>query len=543
MNTIRGNFFDLQARCFYKGEIYFDDFILEIRPVEECPDVYLFPGLVDAHVHIESSMLSPVEFSRLIVSRGTIAVVSDPHEIANVMGLSGVDYMIDNSRLTPLKCFFGAPSCVPATNAESSGACLGSSEVSHLLARPDVFFLSEMMNFPGVISSDSDVMAKINAAKSHRKPIDGHAPWLTKNDLVKYAGAGISTDHECFTIEDALLKIEMGMKVQIREGSAARNFEALWPLIASHPFSVMLCTDDSHPDDLISLGHIDKIIKMGLQKGLSIFDLVRVAVYNPVSHYQLPVGLLRVGDPADMIVVDHPDAFNILETYIDGRQVFNRGKVAIESVATGIINNFNTSAIDASSIQVFMPETCSSVRVIGLTDGELVTSTELWIPDVSSSREVTSSTAADILKVVVLNRYMPSMPSVGFVSGFGLKRGAIGSSIAHDSHHIIAVGVTDDDIVTCINSIIQHKGGVVVSDNSHVDILPLPIAGIMSDQTGLFVSEKYQLLQHAAANLGSDLRSPFMSLSFMSLLVIPSLKIGAKGLFDVNRFEFVDLFV
>lgn len=543
MNTIRGHIFDLKSRSFFKGELSYDNVIRFVSPVEDCPDVYIFPGLVDSHVHIESSMLTPVEFSRLVVSRGTVAVVSDPHEIANVMGMEGVDFMIRNSRQTPLKCFFGAPSCVPATGDDLSGAHLNSSDVSNLLSRPDVFFLSEMMNFPGVLNGDSEVMAKIDAARLAGKPVDGHAPWLTKNELVRYVGTGISTDHECFTLEDALFKIELGMKVQIREGSAARNFESLWSLIASHPHSVMLCTDDSHPDELISQGHIDKIIRKGLEKGLSIFDLMRASVYNPVAHYQLPVGLLNVGDPADFIVVDHPDLFNVLETYIDGRKVFGQGHVAISSVTVESINNFNIDAIDLSMIKVFLPDVCSSVRVIGLKDGELITSNNLWKPDVSASREVFSSVSSDVLKVVVVNRYVQSPPSVGFVSGFGLERGAIGCSIAHDSHHIIVVGVTDEDIIDCINSIIQNKGGVVVSDAGQVNILPLPVGGIMSDQSGIFVSDQYQFLQHAARQMGSKLRSPFMSLSFMSLLVIPSLKIGSKGLFDVDRFEFVDLFV
>lgn len=543
MNLIRGYIVDIANKCFFPGEINFAEAIISIVPTfESVPDCYIFPGLVDSHVHIESSMLVPSEFSRLVVPRGTVAVVTDPHEIVNVMGEEGFNYMIEDSLLTPLKCFFGVPSCVPASDFDRSGFVLDSEVVSRLIARKEVCCLSEVMNYPGVLASDPVVMNKIHAAQRNGKPVDGHAPGLVGRDLMKYAQSGISTDHECSTIDEALFKISCGMKIQIREGSAARNFEALYSLISSHPSSVMLCTDDSHPDDLIERGHIDKIIAMGLKKGVSIFDLLQAAVVNPVLHYRLPVGLLRVGDPADMIVVDRLDEFHIVQTYINGTLIYDAGNIHLPKLPIAVVNHFEATFVDC--IDVMLPHDKEAVRVIRVTDGELVTGDMKWIPQLSNNRLVFSSVDDDVLKIVVLNRYLKGEPpTVGFIHGFGLKKGGIGCSVAHDSHHLIVVGVSDDDILACMNLLIESRGGIAVVDGEKRDLLPLPIAGIMSDKSGEAVATKYRFLQRCASSLGSTLQSPFMTLSFMSLLVIPELKMSDRGLFNGNDFQFVDLFL
>lgn len=541
---IRGNIVDVFTRDIYKGEIIVcDGIIQEIRKTDTAPDCYILPGLIDSHVHIESSMLTPSRFAELAVSRGTVGVVTDPHEIANVAGEKGVEFMIEDGNKVPLKFFFGAPSCVPATSFETSGANLNSEVVARLLRRKDIWFLSEMMNFPGVVYDDVEVHAKLNAAKAAKKPVDGHAPGLTGESLKKYVASGISTDHECAFPEEALEKLKLGMKIQIREGSAARNFSSLYPLFEKHADKIMLCTDDSHPDELIQKGHIDKLIRLGLEKGVDFFDLVRSATVVPAEHYGLPVGLLREGDFADLIVVDNLSDFNVQNTYIDG--------VLVYSLASGInfnlpvvspVNVFNCSAISPDDIKVYLPNNTQHIRVIEVMDGELLTNEFKWNPALNSGEEVVSDLFSDILKLVVVNRYHPQKPTVGFVKNMGLKRGALGSTVAHDSHNIIVAGVDDESIVRVVNALIENTGGIAASDGSYTEILPLPVGGLMSIERGEVVAKKYETLDQMAHTLGSTLRAPFMTLSFLSLLVIPSLKLGDKGLFDVNKFDFVPLF-
>ncbi|WP_066630321.1 adenine deaminase [Labilibacter marinus] len=539
---LRGKIVDIINSKIYNGEVSFENGkITNIIKIDEECDSYILPGLIDSHVHIESSMLTPSQFSKLVVPRGTVAVVTDPHEIANVMGVDGVDYMINDASKTPLKCFFGAPSCVPATSFETSGAVISSKEIAQLLERNDIWFLSEMMNFPGVIYQDEEVWNKINAAHKAGKKIDGHAPGLVGEDLKKYTNAGISSDHECVSVEEAIDKIEQGVTVQIREGSAAKNFDVLSPLFETHPENIMLCTDDSHPDEIINKGHIDKIIRLGLSKGIDIFKLLRAAILKPIEHYNLPVGLLREGDSADLIVVDNLSDFNIQQTFINGEKVFEDGKLQFNVPQSETINNFNISEIKEEDIIVEY-KVGKDIRVISAMDGDLLTDEFIWTPS-NDNGIITSSSEKDILKIVILNRYNSAPPVVGFIKNIGLKQGAIACSVAHDSHNLIAVGVSDKDIVSALNEIIKHRGGISYAYNSDIDILPLEVAGLMTSKSGIEVAKKYQLMNEKAQQFGSKLHAPFMTLSFMSLLVIPKLKIGDKGLFDVSTFSFTNLYV
>ncbi len=540
--TIKGKIVDIINHKIFNGVVKFSKGkILSIKEISEECNQFILPGLVDSHVHIESSMLTPTQFSKLVVPRGTVAVVTDPHEIANVVGVSGVDYMINDAKQTPLKCFFGAPSCVPATSFETSGAVISSKEIDQLLQRKEIICLSEMMNFPGVVYHDEEVWNKIKAAHKYNKPIDGHAPGLNGEDLIKYANAGISSDHECVTAQEAIDKINLGITIQIREGSAAKNFNALASLFNSHPDQIMLCTDDSHPDEIIQKGHIDKIIRLGIDKGIDIFKLLRAAILKPIQHYNLPVGLLREGDPADFIVVDNLSEFNIQETYIEGEQVYADNQLKFDVSVSTPINNFNIDLIHYDDIKVAY-KVDKNIKVIEAVDGDLITNDFIWTPQ-NSDGYISSNTDEDILKIVVLNRYKKAAPVVGFIKNIGLNEGAIACSVAHDSHNLIAVGVTDHDIVNALNAIIQHKGGMSYSIDGISDCLPLEVAGLMTSKSGEEVAEKYAELNKKAQELGSKLHAPFMTLSFMSLLVIPKLKIGDKGLFDVSTFSFTNLYV
>lgn len=552
MQTYQGIIVDAISRRKFKGEIAVENGkIISIEEKEHDIEQYILPGLVDAHVHIESSMTVPSVFARMAVARGTVAVVSDPHEIANVMGEEGIDYMLEDARKAPLKVFFGVPSCVPATPFESAGAVLDAETVDRLLAREDLHYLSEMMNFPGVVMEFPDVIAKLESAKKYCKVIDGHAPGLRGNDLQKYVSAGISTDHESFAYEEAVEKIKLGMKILIREGSSARNFETLYSLIDEYPESVMLCTDDSHPDTLIYEGHIDKLLSRGQEKGLDIYNLIRAAVINPVEHYGLNVGLLREGDPADFIIVDDLKAFNVLKNFIDGNCVYDDGKVLFSVEKAPAKNVFNRSKISIDDVKLAMPasenkgeqikEQMKKIRVIVAQDGELVTGQELAIPKLENGNLV-SDPSMDILKMVVLSRYADDPVQIGFIKNIGLKKGAIASSVAHDSHNIIAVGATDEDIVEAVNRLVENQGGIVVGTTEGLLDLPLEVSGLMSTLDGKEVAARYEQLNEEARKLGTSLMSPFMTLSFMSLLVIPELKLGDKGLFDVTKFEFVELF-
>lgn len=547
MNTfqITGNIVDVLNRKFYTGTITVEDGrIKSITPASDnsISGNFILPGFVDAHVHVESSMLVPSEFARLSSLHGTVATVSDPHEIGNVLGIDGIRYMIANGKKVPFKFYFGASSCVPATTFETAGAVIGADEIRELFEKDGLKYLSEMMNYPGVLHGDPVVMDKVKIAHALGRPVDGHAPGLRGEEAKKYIDAGISTDHECFTLDEALDKVKYGMKILIREGSAAKNYEALHPLISSHPEMVMFCSDDKHPNDLV-IGQIDRIVSRSIAYGHDLMNVLNAACINPVKHYGLDVGLLQVGDPADFIVVNNLTDFKVLKTYINGELVAENGKSLIQRVEADIVNNFNTlPKLPADFAVDVKNDSSSELRVIEAHDGQLITS-ELHEPAKMFNANLISNTANDVLKITVVERYGNSNPAVGFIRNFGLTRGAIASCVAHDSHNIIAVGVTDEDICAAVNAIIKNKGGISVADNGNVETLALPVAGIMTTDDGYKVAEQYTRLDAKAKELGTQLGAPFMTLSFMALLVIPQLKLSDKGLFDGKQFKFVDLFV
>lgn len=536
---ISGNIVDVLNSRIYPGTLVISDGrIVNILKKEKSYNTFIIPGLIDSHVHIESSMLIPSEFARLAVRHGTVATVSDPHEIANVLGIAGVDYIIENGKTVLFKFYFGAPSCVPATHFETSGAGINAEQIEELLKNKEIKFLSEVMNFPWVIFDDPVVMTKIQLAKKYGKKIDGHAPGIRGRDLQKYIGAGVTTDHETFEKEEALEKLRSGMKILIREGSAARNFDTLIDLINDYPDDCMFCSDDKHPDDLVN-GHINELVKRALNMGFDKIKVLRCACVNPVKHYGLEVGLLQKGDYADFVVIDNLENFNILQTYINGILVAENGGTFIPKVLAGTINNFRLHTKNMSEFSV--EKGGERINVIGAIDGQLITNRICAIPKVFNNN-VISDTENDLLKISVVNRYEDVPPAVAFVKNFGLKKGAIASSIAHDSHNIVAVGVTDEDICEAVNLIIENKGGLsIVYDNTQ-EVLPLPIAGIMTNEDGFKVAKRYFLLDKLAKEIGSNLKAPFMTLSFMALLVIPEIKLSDKGLFDGKRFEFINLF-
>jgi len=501
-------------------------------------DTLIIPGLIDAHVHIESSMMVPSEFARLAVRHGTVATVSDPHEIANVLGIRGIDFMIENSRQTSFKFYFGAPSCVPATIFETSGASIGPEQIEELLKRDDIKYLSEMMNYPGVLYEEKSVMKKIAVAKKYGKRIDGHAPGLTGSPLKKYIGCGITTDHETFRYDEGLEKIKNGMKVQIREGSAAKNLDALLPLLDEYPDSCMFCSDDKHPNDLVQ-GHINESVKKALQRGIDPMKVLRCASLNPVRHYNLGVGMLQKGDYADFVVVDDLQHFNILKTFINGRLVAEADKTLLPRVSFDAVNNFAARKITAEEFSVRTKG--SIMNIIVAEDGQLVTKRLREAPG-HSGRKAVSDIRRDILKLAVVNRYHDAPPAVGFIRNIGLKKGAIAASVAHDSHNIVAAGVTDEDIARAVNIVVENRGGLSVVYDDTAKGLPLPVAGLMSDREGFEVAERYSELDRLAKGLGSKLKAPFMTLSFMALLVIPEIKLSDKGLFNSRKFDFMPLF-
>ena len=536
--NVKGNIVDILNKRIFKGEVCVENGqISAIREVNHEVENYILPGFVDAHIHIESSMVVPSEFAKIAVLHGTVATVSDPHEIANVLGVQGVDFMIENGKKVPLKFNFGAPSCVPATSFESAGAVINADDIKLMMENPDINYLAEMMNYPGVLFDDEEVLQKIEHAKNNNKPIDGHAPGLRGDDVTKYIAAGISTDHECFRYDEALEKLQKGMKILIREGSAAKNFEALIDLLPEHYNNMMFCSDDKHPDDLL-LGHINQLCERAVAKGMDIFKVLQMACINPVNHYNLEVGLLQVGDPADFILVDNLKEFNVLETYINGELVAKNGKSFVKSVPFEVLNNFNTDIKKVADFR--LASSSKKIRVIEALDGELVTN-QIAADSLIVDGNLVSNTATDVLKMTVVNRYKNETPSIAFIKNFGIKEGAIASSVGHDSHNIIAIGVSDEAICKAVNLIIENKGGVCAVTKTTEKVVALPVAGIMSDQPAEIIGNAYAALDAMAKEMGSTLRAPYMSLSFMALLVIPSLKLSDKGLFDGNTFKFTSL--
>jgi len=537
--TITGRIVDVTGGTIFPGRIEIKDGIItSVIPVENSDGPYILPGLIDAHVHIESSMLLPSEFARLAVVHGTTATVSDPHEIANVLGKEGIRFMIQNGKKVPFRFFFGAPACVPATPFETSGAVIGPEDVDELLSWPEIHYLSEMMNFPGVLNGDPDVMKKLASAKKYGKPVDGHAPGLDGAQAEAYASAGISTDHECFTSDEAIDKIKAGMSILIREGSAAKNFDELIPLISQYPDKIMFCSDDKHPDDLVK-GHVNLLVKRALKAGYNFLDVIRACTLNPVRHYNLNSGLLRAGDSADFILLDNPEDFNVLATYVNGVKVAENGRTLIGHVHEVAINAFRARKISAGDLAV--PAIAEGIKVQQALEGQLITVKKLYKAKTENGN-VVSAPEHDVLKMMVMSRYSHADPAIDFVSGFGFREGAIASTVAHDSHNIIAVGVDDESMARAVNLLIDVKGGISFVNGEKTGVLPLPVAGLMSDDDGYKVAELYSGINRQVMEMGSALEAPFMTLSFMALLVIPAIKLSDKGIFDGTTFSFTTLF-
>ncbi|WP_310560237.1 adenine deaminase [Flavobacterium sp.] len=535
---IKGQIVDIENRCIYTGEITVENGKIS-SIIEKNHDVqhYIMPGFIDSHIHIESSMLVPSEFAKIAVLHGTVATISDPHEIANVLGTAGVYYMIENGKKVPFKFHFGAPSCVPATTFESAGAIIDSEGIKELMASPDIYYLAEMMNYPGVLFDDEEVLKKIEWAKHFNKPIDGHAPGLRGESVKKYISAGISTDHECFTFEEAEEKLSLGMKILIREGSAAKNFEALIDLLPENYENMMFCSDDKHPDDLI-VGHINLLCARAVAKGIDVFKILQAACVNPVNHYKMNVGLLKENDAADFIVVEDLIDFKVKQTYINGELVAANGESFVKHILFETPNNFNITSKKIEDFEV--SGSGSKIRVIEALEGQLITN-EIHHKSLILDGQLVSDTENDILKMAVVNRYQNTKPAIAFIKNFGLKKGAIASSVAHDCHNIVVVGTSDAEICNAVNLIIENRGGVCAVNGTENKMLALPVAGIMSDKNGQETGKLYQEIDAMAKELGSNFKAPFMTLSFMALLVIPDLKLSDKGLFSGNTFSFVDL--
>lgn len=537
---IEGNIVDLYNRKIYSGIVIIENGVItSFTENDKEYDHYIIPGFIDAHVHIESSMLTPIEFSKIAIARGTVAIVNDPHEIANILGREGIEFMIDDSKASLIKMFFTIPSCVPATSFDYSGGEILARDVEELLESNRFIGLSEMMNIPGVLYNDHETIQKLRMTCKRNLVVDGHAPGLTGTDLKKYIDHGISTDHECTTLKEALEKIRLGMKILIREGSAAKNYDSLKHLIHTHSDQVMFCTDDSHPGDIIHKGHIDKIVIKAIADGFNVFDVLKVASINPVNHYHLNVGTLRSGDRADFTIVDNLKDFTVLSVYIDGIEKYSKGNFdpdPILSIADySCLNKFGRIPIKTSEL---IHGVQNEIVAIEVSDGEIVTKKKIF-PLFSEFNSFESDSNQDILKLVYLNRYRNDPPQIAYIHGIGLKRGAFATSISHDSHNIIAVGCNDDDLALAINTVITEKGALVVVDGEDIMTLPLPIAGIMTNKTGVEVADVWDNLIHKLKRMGCQLSSPFMTLSFMALIVIPELKIGEKGLFEYSKFNFI----
>ena len=536
VKTIKANLVDLHRREIYGAEIIIvDDRIQTIKRTTDHFDQYILPGFIDSHIHIESSMVVPYEFAKVALTHGTVATISDPHEIANVLGVAGVEYMIENARDAKLKFHFGAPSCVPATSFETAGAVIDSEDIRKLMASKDIYYLSEMMNYPGVLFKDEEVMKKLAIAKASGKPIDGHAPGLRGEQAAAYIAEGISTDHECFSLEEALDKLGHGMKILIREGSAAKNYNALHPLIKSHPNELMFCSDDKHPDNLLE-GHINELVIRSIELGYDFFDVLRIACVHPVEHYKMDVGLLREGDKADFILVNSIQNFDVTATYIDGEKVAEEGRTILIEKIHSCPNNFNIDKLVPGDF-VFKGMSAEQT-VINAIDGELITekSTEV-LPLLDG--EVAADPDKDILKISVVNRYRQAPIASGFIKNFGIKYGAIASTVAHDSHNIVVVGTSDELMARAVNKLVNNRGGLSAISENDEKIIALPVAGLMSDQSCETIGKAYAEIDTFVKSMGSKLTAPYMTLSFMALLVIPKIKMSDLGLFDAEKFEFI----
>lgn len=532
MGELGGTIVDPLGRRIFPGRLkWAGGKILAVEPGADSAGPFIIPGFVDAHVHVESSMLPPGEFARLAVVHGTTGSVSDPHEIANVLGVEGVEFMLAEAAKSPFRFCFGAPSCVPATAFETAGAVLNAGVVERLLADPRIGYLAEVMNYPGVLAGDVDLLEKISAAKRVGKPVDGHAPGLRGEDVRRYAAAGMTTDHEASELDEAREKLAAGMKILIREGSAARNFDALVPLFATDPARLMFCSDDKHPDALLA-GHINQLAARAVAAGFDVMDVLFAACVHPVLHYRLAGGLLRVGDPADFVVVEDLREFRVLETWIAGECVARDGECLLPARRAGCPNRFHARRVDASDFE--MSDRGGIARVIEVEDGQLIT---------RCGYHASSGFAeAGVLRLAVVNRYSKAPPALAFVRNCGQIRGALASTVAHDSHNIVAVGSDEVSLARVVNLLMDARGGCAAFDGERSMVLPLPIAGLMSPEPGADVAASYSGITKMARAMGSTLEAPFMTLSFLALLVIPELKLSDRGLFDGRSFSFVPVF-
>ena len=522
----------------------------------------ILPGFIDSHIHIESTMLTPAQFAKLAVRFGTTSVVCDPHEIANVAGTDGIDFMIENSKSVPFNFYFSIPSCVPATCFETSGAILDSETIGELLKKDEAVALGEMMNFPGVINGDGEVLAKLEKAKELGKPIDGHAPLLSGKDLDKYIAEHISTDHECSNFAEAIEKKEKGMKIMVREGSSAKNMEALFDFsdrldywknhesFGKMPNEVLekrihlpifdfIVSDDKHTTDLIK-GHLNESIKKAIDLEISPISAIEMVTVNPSTHYNLNTGAIVKGMQADYVIVDNLNDLNILKTYVAGKCVFDGENVLFDVEETEFKNTFDVSKKESEDFEISCDEPSADVNVIRCFNGELITEAESATLETKKGF-VQPDLEEDILKIAVVERYGGNSIANGFITGFNLKKGAIASSVAHDSHNIVVVGTNSEDMANAVNCLIDNEGGFAIVDGDFEDSLALPIAGLMTNEDSHEVAEKLEKLHKTAADFGCKLDSPFMTMSFMALLVIPAIKISDKGLFDCINFEFIDV--
>ncbi len=539
---VEGKIVDIYNKEIFEGAVVIDnERIVGFKRRATTAKGYIIPGFIDSHVHIESSMLTPRHFGELIMAQGTLAIVTDPHEIANVMGVKGINFMMGNSTESPVKMYFSIPSCVPSTPFDVAGDIVSAADVEQLAATDRFVALSEMMNVPGVLNGDADVVAKLKAANKYHLPIDGHSPGLNGKDLETYIKYGVSTDHECFSLVEAEEKIKSGMKILIREGSAARNYEGLKQLISKYPDKLMFCTDDAHPDDIIERGHIDKMVRRAVADGFDLFDVLKIATVNAIEHYNLnDVGRLRIGDKADFIIVEDLTSFHTEKVFVDGVLCFdadNKEQYAGTTAdAEVVFNHFDHDKIDLSALRKPVKKQTIAIELV---KNELLTNAYSYIPKVAMDN-FESDMQQDMAKIVYINRYNNGAPQVALCKGFGLNKGAFASSVAHDTHNIIAVGCSDMDLCRVINALIESKGGLATCDGQSTEVLPLPIGGIMSNRSGHEVASEYKRLSGIVNQLGCQLNAPFMTLSFMSLVVIPEIKIGEKGLFSYSAFDWIE---
>lgn len=534
---IEGNIVDVLTGEIFPGRIGHEGGV--ITSVERTPGPFrsfLVPGFIDCHVHIDSSLLCPSRFAEAAVPHGTTAVVTDPHEIANVLGVPGIAWMREDAACAPFRVFFTAPSCVPATPFETSGATLGPAEVEKLLAEDDVVALGEVMNYHGAIARDPDVMAKIRAARVSGKPIDGHGPLLAGNALREYLSLGISTDHECTGAAEAFEKHDLGMRILVRDGSAAKNLAALAPFARMHEF--LLVTDDILASDLLA-GHLDTRLATAVSLGVEPLHALRAATIRPAEHYRLPLGAMAKGRKADAVRVADLSSFAVEEVYIGGTLVAAGGAAAFAPRPVPMPGAIRIAPKGADDFALPASGRSAKVRVIRVIPDEIVTGSETADLRVEHGRVVPDA-GRDVLLISVVNRYREAPVASGFVSGFGLKTGAIASSVAHDSHNIIAVGTNPGDMAAAVGAIVRESGGLAACGGGSATVLPLPLAGLMSGDPPRDVHERLERLHAAACGMGCVLPRPFMTLSFLSLLVIPRLKIGDRGLFDADAFRFVE---